>query len=567
MDEGAGATLVDWSGHGRHAVFASPAPKWATGHFGGAIECAGGGDSAVCADGSFLNGLGALTVSAWVKSDVTNTDKGFIIFEAPAGNDNRDMRYDAAGSTAGGAQVIKLGITVAVDASTNSTLQIESSNGVQVTEWQHLTMVWSSSQPLQLFINGNLDTPTAASTAATGTTTGNSTVIIGRAGKDTPGSWDGLIDEIRIYDKALTAEAIRLVMRGDPLLAWDPSPSNGVTTDAVSAVPLTWQAGDNAAKHDVYLGTDQAAVDQADASDATGIYRGRQSGTSFTPGESLVWGQKYFWRIDEVRSDGSISRGFVWSFTLANYLIVDEFETYTTDEGNRIYEAWLDGYADQSSGSIVGHLDPPFVERTIVHGGRQSMPLYYDNSSTPYYSEAELTFSSVQDWTVGGVGNLVLYGRGYPSMATVAVAETGGKISLTGAGADIWGNSDQFTYAYKTLNGDGAMVARVVSNGTGTNTWAKGGVMIRDNLNGGSAHAMMVMTGSGGNGASFQYRAAANGVSAGTDSTSVIAPPYWVKVERVGDTLTGYVSADGKSWSIMSSTLITMETPVYIGLA
>ena len=78
------------------------------------------------------------------------------------------------------------------------------------------------------------------------------------------------------------------------------------------------------------------------------------------------------------------------------------------------------------------------------------------------------------------------------------------------------------------------MTARVVSNGTGTNTWAKGGVMIRDSLNGGSTQAMMAITGSGGNGASFQYRAATNGASANIDSGAVLAPPYWVKMERIG---------------------------------
>ena len=83
------------------------------------------------------------------------------------------------------------------------------------------------------------------------------------------------------------------------------------------------------------------------------------------------------------------------------------------------------------------------------------------------------------------------------------------------------------------------MIARVVSNGTGTNTWAKGGVMIRDSLNGGSTQAMMAITGSGGNGASFQYRAATNGASANVDSGAVLAPPYWVKMERMGDTLIG----------------------------
>jgi len=81
---------------------------------------------------------------------------------------------------------------------------------------------------------------------------------------------------------------------------------------------------------------------------------------------------------------------------------------------------------------------------------------------------------------------------------------------------------------------------------------------------------MMVLTansdGAAGNGASFQYRATTGGTSSNVDSGTVIAAPYWVKIERMGETLTGYVSADGKTWTQMGTTAIAMEAPVYIGL-
>jgi hypothetical protein len=142
---------------------------------------------------------------------------------------------------------------------------------------------------------------------------------------------------------------------------------------------------------------------------------------------------------------------------------------------------------------------------------------------------------------------------------------------LTGDGTDIWNNSDQFTFAYKSLNGDGSMTARVVSIGPGSNTWAKAGVMIRDSLDGGSTHAMTVMTansdGTAGNGASFQYRATADGASANSDSAAVVKPPYWVKIDRLGDNLSGSYSVDGKTWrSLGVPQTIAMAAPVHIGL-
>ncbi len=316
MNEGLGARAADWSGHGRHAKFANPAPTWATGFLGGALLFASNGESAVYEDGSFLNGLDAVTITVWVKSKVTDTDKGFLIFESPTGNDDRDMRYDASGITAGGRNIIKVGVTLSRDGA-NSTLQLESSNNSQTTDWQHLAMVWASGQALQLYINGQLDSPTFKSEAAAGRLAGYSTLIIGKAGKDTIGSsWDGLIDEIRIYKKALTQVEVQATMRSDPLLAWNPSPANGATPNVFGPFAIKWRAGDKAIAHDLYLGNDRAAVSEATVSDTTGVYRGRLSETSYVPTPPLEWCVKYFWRIDEVNDDGSISRGFVWDFIL-----------------------------------------------------------------------------------------------------------------------------------------------------------------------------------------------------------------------------------------------------------
>jgi hypothetical protein len=215
MEEGVGTTVGDWSGHGHHAQFTVPAPAWTMGRSGEALQCAGIGDAAVCADGSFLNGLTALTAMAWVKSNRIETDKGFLIFQTPAGGDNMNLRYDAAGVTAGGRNVIKMGITVAVEGR-DTILQLESSNDRQTTQWQHVALVWSSGQALKLYINGDLDVPTAGSGKAVGSLSNCSAVIIGQGGKDgSDSSWEGLIDEVRIYNQALTQEEIQALMQGD----------------------------------------------------------------------------------------------------------------------------------------------------------------------------------------------------------------------------------------------------------------------------------------------------------------------------------------------------------------
>jgi hypothetical protein len=334
---------------------------------------------------------------------------------------------------------------------------------------------------------------------------------------------------------------------------------------------LLWGAGEKAAKHQIYFGDDADAVAAADTSSS--LYKGERSldETAFVPGQ-LEWNKVYYWRIDEVNEAAPESPwvGSVWSFTTADFLVVDDIETYNDEEGTgtRIYETWVDGYTDGLSGSTVGNLNPPFAEQTIVHGGKQSMPMDYNNINAPYFSQAYREFSPVQNWTVNGLSDLVLWVRGNPA-PMAPVVESGGKMTVTGEGADIWGVADQFTYVFKTLNGDGSISARVTSNGTGSNVWAKGGVMIRDNLSAGSVHASAVVTGGtgGGNGGSFQYRPAADSDSLNSDMTTAIAPPYYVKVERKGDTLTASFSPDGTNWTVQGDPqYIAMTSPAYIGI-
>ena len=126
--------------------------------------------------------------------------------------------------------------------------------------------------------------------------------------------------------------------------------------------------------------------------------------------------------------------------------------------------------------------------------------------------------------------------------------EANGMWAVSGDGADVWGTTDAFHYAYVPLNGDGEMVARVVDNGTGSNTWAKGGVMIRETLAAGSKHALMAITGGEGGGLTFQNRPTTNGRSYSAHGNPTAAPPHWVRLKREGDTITAYSSANGDDW-------------------
>ncbi len=194
-----------------------------------------------------------------------------------------------------------------------------------------------------------------------------------------------------------------------------PAPANGAV-DVMHTQILTWSHGVYADSHQVYFGTDKDAVKNADTSSPEYKGSGNLGAESFDPGK-LQWNTTYYWRIDEANNVNPDSpwTGNVWSFTTANFLIVDDFESYndldpTDPESNRIFNAWIDGYDDPANGSLVGYETPPFAEQTIVHGGNQSMPLYYDNSVG--YSEATLTLTHPRDWTENGVTKLSIWFRG-----------------------------------------------------------------------------------------------------------------------------------------------------------
>lgn len=190
--------------------------------------------------------------------------------------------------------------------------------------------------------------------------------------------------------------------------AYHPDPADGAT-DASPTPTLTWLSGQAAGVHHVYFSDSFDAVSQGTPQ----ADKGEQAETSFAPGDLLA-ASTYYWRVDETVPGPIVKTGPVWTFT--TYLPIDDFESYNDEQGKgtRIYETWFDGWTN-NNGMTVGYTEPPFAEQKIVHGGLQSMPLDYNNIPEPYYSEAELEFLPVADWTINGVNTLVLFVRGNPT--------------------------------------------------------------------------------------------------------------------------------------------------------
>jgi len=415
LDEGMGSTALDWSGHGNHGtVFGS---EWAVPGFLGdaALNFSRGGYVAIQNLSYNSTENTGVTVCAWIRTIGSGTQ-----YIASFDRDNY-WRLEINGSGGGPGQV-------GWDVMTSSG-QLDYGSVTRVDDglWHHVCGVFDNGQST-IYIDGS-----AEPSAAGGPTFGSGSIRYGFIGANSEATSfngsrgggspiSGDIDELRIYNKALTVEEITLAMRGDPLIAWGPNPTNGSTPYIRDATPLSWSPGDNASQHDVYFGTDKDAVADADESDTTGIYRGRQGVTIYTPAEGVEWGGgPYYWRVDEYNTDATISKGNVWSFTVADFIGIEDFEDYNDYPPDEIFSTWIDGWGVETNGSTAGYPDPNFdqgehfVETDIVHGGSQSMPYFYENNFK--YSEATMTLVSARDWTEEGVGVLSLWFYGDTSNA------------------------------------------------------------------------------------------------------------------------------------------------------
>ena len=206
----------------------------------------------------------------------------------------------------------------------------------------------------------------------------------------------------------------------DPELAWDPSPRHLDTVERTPDGPaLGWVPGVYAASHDVYFGTDPNAVN--DANNVPGIwpqFKGNQDPYSYYP-EPLELGKTYYWRIDEVNEldPNSPWKGIVWEFTVADYVVVDDFESYNDipdgEQGsNLVYNTWIDGFGNPSvNGSAIGYVSGLSLETEKVHSGAQSVPLAYSNTNATY-SEATINIEGLAvgtDWTINDFKVLSLW--------------------------------------------------------------------------------------------------------------------------------------------------------------
>jgi hypothetical protein len=387
LDEGSGTTALDWSGHDNHATLVD-SPQWVEGYFGGALEFGGSNYATMDPVADDIKG-NDVTLSGWVKT----TDTHGLWLSCNTGSRGNVALWS-----------IDTGLATMYDGS-ESAYEGHSVTVVSDDEWHMLTYVRSGPTGY-IYVDGFLENTHAAGYSFSATDLWS--IAMEWDGGGASDFLVGIVDDVRIYDMAMTAEGVKQIMRGDLLAAWNPSPANNSTSDVVRAASVSWSPGDSASQHAVYFGTDRDAVAGADTSDTTGVFRGLQAATSYTPPEAVEWaGGPYYWRVDEQNTDGTVTRGNVWTFVVADYILVEDFEPGS----NLVYVAWADGFDNPAAnGSTMGYVTGASMETGNVHGGRQSAPLEYNNT-TAALSEVTRTFAP-QNWTEHSVKTLGLWFHG-----------------------------------------------------------------------------------------------------------------------------------------------------------
>jgi hypothetical protein len=360
---------------------------------------------------------------------------------------------------------------------------------------------------------------------------------------------------------------------------YSPSPADG-QLEVSRDTDLSWHKGMFAGNNNLYFGTDANDVNEATVDNPLGVLVAQdKTDAAYDPG-ILEYGKTYYWRVDEVNStpDATVHKGDIWSFTTLNFIVVDDFEDYNDYPPDRIFDTWTDGFENPTTnGATVGYPNPDFaryehfVETSIINSGEQSMPYFYNNNMK--YSEASRSLEgSERNWTRDGVVSLSLWHKGYPPYRGGFVEAPTGTYTIKATGNDIWGNADEFHFAYKEVTSGTVTIIAKVESLEVINKDSKAGIMIRDSLEPGSRNTALLLTPDPEKGLRFQNRLTIDGTTErGDDDLDPNAmAPYWLKLERTtGGLVRAYRSPDGKddTWTQFGLRVIQMSMPVYVGLA
>jgi len=391
LDEGSGDTAINSVAGGvdgtiNGATWASEPPR-------GVVLSFDGVDDVVTMVGyKGITGGASRSMCLWFKTDGAGTGpngRGLLGWGTPAGP---GVRWELA-------------INMQGDPRVPGALRINASSGTRTcqtvvtdSEWHHVAVTLDddgspTSEEMYVFLDGVEETYSQTNAGTAIDTGSDADVRIGNGVREEQnGFFSGLIDDVRIYDHALTETEILAAMAGGTggyPFALSPDPADGALLEATWA-SLRWSAGDYAVSHDLYVGDSFDDVNNG----AEGTFAGNLGKTSQVVGfpgfpipDGLQAGTSYYWRVDEVNDADPNSpwKGDVWSFSIppktaynpdpadgAQFVDTNASFTWTGGYGSKLHTVYLgDNYDDVNNaagGMPMGmtSYDPATLEREKV---------------------------------------------------------------------------------------------------------------------------------------------------------------------------------------------------------
>jgi fibronectin type 3 domain-containing protein len=230
------------------------------------------------------------------------------------------------------------------------------------------------------------------------------------------------------------------------------------------------------------------------------------------------------------------------------------------------------------------------VKRAVTSGGPYTTISSVNDNTTPQYTDWSAVNGTTYHYVVAAVNQSGTSGNSTEASATpmaasavlpagwlrkdigtVGAAGSAGYASVSnntylinGSGTGIGGTADGFGYVYGSATGDVTVTARLWRV---AGTLSRTGIMFRETLDPNARTLIMKLGDVGGREGGFGIRSATGGsmtVAGGNDYTIV---PTWYRLQRSGNTFTGYESSDGNTWFVVDSGTVAMAGTYYIGLA
>ena len=205
FDEGAGTNVLDTSGSGRDGQFVGM-PVWTTnGVLGGALNFSGTNDCVrQVRNTNFLNGLNQFTLSLWLKPGSTNLDHGCLTANDSGTNQPLSVATRTFASCGQYTNVVE----VALPTPAGVVRRSSTSGAVQPFQWRNVVVAWSNGLAPALYVNGLQDQPGAGFVPAVGLLTNCPQFFVGKGASDSPASWNGTIDDVRLFPRAMSPDEI-----------------------------------------------------------------------------------------------------------------------------------------------------------------------------------------------------------------------------------------------------------------------------------------------------------------------------------------------------------------------